>query len=122
MVELKQLITEAKPHWCPGCGDFGLLMGVRQAISELGIPPENVVIASGIGCASHLPNYVQTYGIHSIHGRSLPVATGVKLANPELTVLMYAGDGDGYGIGMGHFIHSVRRNVDMTYMVARSEE
>ena len=121
MVDVKQLATPIKPHWCPGCGDFGLLMGVKQAISELNLEPEKVAIASGIGCSSHLPNYVQTFGIHSIHGRSLPVATGVKLANPDLTVLIYGGDGDGYGIGMGHFIHTIKRNIDITYIVADNQ-
>lgn len=108
---------EVAPDWCPGCGDFGVLRAVQGAAAGLGIPPHELMIVSGIGCSSNLPGFVNAYGLHSIHGRSLPVATGVKLANPELTVLVTGGDGDGYGIGAGHLVHAARRNVDLTYVV-----
>jgi len=106
-----------KAQWCPGCGDFAMLTGVKSALAELGIPPHMSVVSSGIGCSSKLPNYTRTYGFEGIHGRSLPVASGIKLANHELTVIDVGGDGDGYGIGVGHFVHIMRRNYDLTYVV-----
>ncbi len=104
-------------QWCLACGDFGILLSIKNAIAELGINPKDVVIASGIGCSGKLPHYIKTYGFEGLHGRALPAASGIKLANDDLTVIAVGGDGDGYGIGMGHFIHSLRRNINMTYMV-----
>src|SRR5580765_820595 len=103
--------------WCPGCGDFGVLKGVKQGAAKAGVASKDLVIVSGIGCSSNLPGYVHSYGVHSLHGRAVAVATGIKLANTDLKVVITGGDGDGYGIGVGHFIHSVRRNLDMTYIV-----
>src|ERR1700688_5232134 len=105
------------PDWCPGCGDFGVLAAVEKALVELQIPSDNVVTISGIGCSSNFPGYINTYGMHTLHGRALAVATGVKLANHELTVLVTGGDGDGFGIGGNHFVHCMRRNVDLLYIV-----
>ena len=106
-----------KPDWCPKCGDFGVLSCLQKAISGLGVAPKDVLVVSGIGCSSNLPGFFKAYGFHGIHGRALPLATGMKLANPDLTVVVTGGDGDGYGIGMGHFIHTVRRNLNLTYCV-----
>jgi len=108
---------EVEPDWCPGCGDFGVLRAVQSAAAGLGIAPHELMIVSGIGCSSNLPGFVHAYGLHSLHGRALPVATGVKLANPDLTVLVTGGDGDGFGIGAGHLVHAARRNVRLTYLV-----
>jgi len=105
------------PDWCPGCGDFGVLRSVQTAAGRLGIKPENLVIVSGIGCSSNLPGFIHAYGVHSLHGRSVPVATGLHLANTDLKVVITGGDGDGYGIGVGHLIHAMRRNLDVTYVV-----
>ncbi|MGH6702576.1 MAG: 2-oxoacid:ferredoxin oxidoreductase subunit beta [Bradyrhizobium sp.] len=114
MADLKGKVD---PDWCPGCGDFGVLAALQKALVELRIPLYNVVTISGIGCSSNLPGYINTYGMHTLHGRGLAVATGLKLANHELTVLVTGGDGDGFGIGGNHFVHSMRRNVDLLYMV-----
>lgn len=105
------------PDWCPGCGDFGVLAALQKALVELQIPTHNIVTISGIGCSSNLPGYMNTYGMHTLHGRALAVATGLKLANHELTVIVTGGDGDGFGIGGNHFVHSMRRNVDLLYIV-----
>jgi len=105
------------PDWCPGCGDFGVLAALQKALVELQIPLHNVVTISGIGCSSNLPGYINTYGMHTLHGRALAVATGVKLANHHLTVIVTGGDGDGFGIGGNHFLHTMRRNVDLLYVV-----
>jgi len=105
------------PDWCPGCGDFGVLAAVQKALVELQIPKHEVATISGIGCSSNFPGFIETYGMHTLHGRSLPVATGMKLANHAMTVLVTGGDGDGFGIGCNHFIHTIRRNVDLTYIV-----
>jgi len=105
------------PDWCPGCGDFGVLRALQTALSDLGILPKDALIVSGIGCSSNLPGFIQAYGFHGLHGRAVPVACGAKLANPELTVIVTGGDGDGYGIGAGHFLHVMRRNIDITYIV-----
>ncbi len=107
----------AEPDWCPGCGDFGVLIALKQAIVELGLYPHEVMTVSGIGCSSNLPGYVNAYGMHTLHGRSLAVATGAQLANHKLKTSAAGGDGDGYGIGGNHFIHTMRRNVDLTYIV-----
>jgi len=106
-----------KQNWCPGCGDFSVQAAIQRALGNLGRAPHEVVIVSGIGCSSRLPGYINAYGFHSIHGRSLPLAQGVKLANPALTVLACGGDGDGFAIGLGHTIHAMRRDLDITYIV-----
>jgi len=105
------------PDWCPGCGDFSVLNALQTALFELGLKPHQVLVISGIGCSSNLPGFINTYGMHTLHGRSLAVATGAKLANHDLTVICTGGDGDGYGIGGNHFLHTMRRNVDLTYIV-----
>ncbi len=105
------------PDWCPGCGDFGVLAAVQKALVELQIPKHEVATISGIGCSSNFPGFIDTYGMHTLHGRSLAVATGFKLANHAMTVLVTGGDGDGFGIGGNHFMHTTRRNVDLTYIV-----
>lgn len=110
-----------KPTWCPGCGDFGVIAGVERAVKALGIPPHELLIVSGIGCSSNLPHFLSSYGFHAIHGRAIAVATGAKLANHALHVLVTGGDGDGYGIGVGHLIHAMRRNLDLTYVVMNNE-
>jgi 2-oxoglutarate ferredoxin oxidoreductase subunit beta len=109
--------ADLKPVWCPGCGDFGVVASVYQALAKLNLDPDNTVFVSGIGCSSRLPGYINTYGFNTIHGRALPVATGVKLANPALTVIVTGGDGDGFAIGTNHFVHTARRNVDLTYLM-----
>jgi 2-oxoglutarate ferredoxin oxidoreductase subunit beta len=112
----KDFKAELHPVWCPGCGDFGVVAAVYQALAKLNLDPDRTVIVSGIGCSSRLPGYVNTYSFNAIHGRALPIATGIKLANPELTVVVVGGDGDGFAIGTGHFVHAARRNVDITYV------
>lgn len=114
---LKDFKSEVDPIWCPGCGDFGVLQALQRALAELGRPPHEVAIVSGIGCSSRLPAYTSAYGFHGVHGRALPVATGLKLARPDLEVIAVGGDGDGYSIGGNHFLHAARRNVDLTYVV-----
>jgi 2-oxoglutarate/2-oxoacid ferredoxin oxidoreductase subunit beta len=114
---VKDLKGHADPEWCPGCGDFGVLHALKQAIAELGLYPDEVLTISGIGCSSNLPGFINTYGMHTLHGRSLAVATGAQLANHKLKVIVTGGDGDGYGIGGNHFLHTMRRNVDLTYIV-----
>lgn len=109
------------PIWCPGCGDFGVLSSFYKAISELHIPPEQMVVVSGIGCSSRFPAFVHAYGFHGTHGRALPLATGVKMARPELKVVTVGGDGDAFSIGMGHIPHAIRRNVDITYIIMDNE-
>jgi 2-oxoglutarate ferredoxin oxidoreductase subunit beta len=120
-VTLKDLEADVHPDWCPGCGDFGVLKSIKEAIVELRIPPHEVLIVSGIGCSSNLPGFVRAYGVHSLHGRAVPVATGAALANQALHVIAVGGDGDGFGIGMGHFIHAMRRNLNLTYIVMDNE-
>jgi 2-oxoglutarate ferredoxin oxidoreductase subunit beta len=117
LLTVKEMKGKVEPDWCPGCGDFGVLNALKQAIVELGLYPHEVMTISGIGCSSNLPGYINTYGMHTLHGRSLAVATGAALANHELKVVVTGGDGDGYGIGGNHFLHSMRRNVDLTYIV-----
>jgi len=116
-VTLADLKGKVDPDWCPGCGDFGVLAAIQKALVELQIPNHDVVAISGIGCSSNLPGFLNTYGMHTLHGRALAVATGLKLANHRLTVLVTGGDGDGFGIGGNHFIHTMRRNVDLLYIV-----
>src|SRR6266571_5699324 len=109
--------SKVHPDWCPGCGDFSLLSALQTALFELGLQPHQVVVISGIGCSSNLPGFINTYGMHTLHGRSLAVGTGVKMGNHELKVICVGGDGDGYGIGGNHLLHTMRRNVDLTYIV-----
>lgn len=113
--------SEVKPVWCPGCGDYSVLGAITKALAELSIPPESVALVSGIGCSSRLPAYTNVFGFHGVHGRALPIATGIKVSRPELTVIASGGDGDGFSIGGNHFLHACRRNVDMTYIVMDNE-
>ena len=106
-----------KPIWCPGCGDYTVLSAVTKALALVQRPPHEVAVVSGIGCSSRIPAYTNCYGFHGVHGRSLAAATGLKVARPDLTVLVASGDGDGYSIGGNHFLHACRRNVDLTYIV-----
>src|SRR5438874_4084819 len=114
---IQEYKTEVHVDWCPGCGDFGSLRSFQQAFFQLQIPPHRIAMISGIGCSGKTPHYVDTYGVHTLHGRALPVATGAKLANHQLTVVAVGGDGDGYGIGAGYFVNAGRRNLDLTYIV-----
>jgi len=109
--------TDVFADWCPGCGDFGIMTALQMAFAELGLEPHQVVIVSGIGCSGKEPHNVKAYGVHTLHGRTLPFATGIKVANPELVVLAIGGDGDGLGIGAGHFVNTGRRNLDITYII-----
>ena len=118
---IKEMDGLVHPDWCPGCGDFGVLKSIKEAIVALGIAPHEVLVVSGIGCSSNLPGFIHAYGVHSLHGRALPVASGAALANHALHVIAVGGDGDGYGIGMGHFIHAMRRNLNVTYIVMDNE-
>ena len=113
--------SDIKPTWCPGCGDFGVIAALEMALKRLKIPPHETVIVSGIGCSSNLPHFLNTYGFHGIHGRSLPVAEGIRWANHGLNVIVTGGDGDGFGIGAGHFVHAMRRNVKLTYVTMDNE-
>lgn len=117
----KAFNNHVKSTWCPGCGDFGILTAIKQALAELGIHPHEAAIVSGIGCGSKLPDYMYANGFMTIHGRPLPVATGVRLANPDLTVLVVDGDGDAYGIGGNHFLHACRRNPDIAHIVQNNQ-
>ena len=109
--------TDVFADWCPGCGDFGIMTSLQMALAELGLQPYQVVIVSGIGCSGKEPHNIKAYGVHTLHGRALPFATGIKVANPELEVLAIGGDGDGLGIGAGHFVNTGRRNLDITYII-----
>ena len=119
--EIKTREVTVDPDWCAGCGDFGVLRGLKNATTGKEIMPHEMLVVSGIGCSSNLPGFIYSYGVHSLHGRSVPLATGAKLANHNLKVVITGGDGDGYGIGIGHFIHSMRRNFDLTYVVMNNE-
>ncbi|MFB6171626.1 MAG: thiamine pyrophosphate-dependent enzyme [Haloarculaceae archaeon] len=112
---------EPQPTWCPGCGDFGVLKALKQAMPEVGRTPEETLLVTGIGCSGKLSSYFESYGFHAIHGRSLPIARAAKLANPGLEVIAAGGDGDGYGIGGNHFVHTARENHDITYIVFNNE-
>jgi 2-oxoglutarate ferredoxin oxidoreductase subunit beta len=109
--------SDLKPIWCPGCGDFGVVTAITRALASVGRPPHEIAFVSGIGCSSRIPGYTTAYGFNTVHGRSLPIAQGIKLANPELLVLVASGDGDGFSIGGGHVPHVIRRNIDLTYIV-----
>src|SRR5713101_4547062 len=104
-------------RWCPGCGDYSILAQMKKVLPTLGIPPEKTVFVSGIGCSSRFPYYLNTYGLHGIHGRAPAIATGLKMARPELTVFVVTGDGDGLSIGGNHLIHALRRNVDLKILL-----
>lgn len=121
MSDIKLFRNEEKPTWCPGCGDFGILASLQQAFTDLDLYPHQVCLVSGIGCGSKLPYYMRANGYDSLHGRALPVATGIKLGNHDLKVIVISGDGDGYGIGGNHFIHTMRRNPDMTHIVENNQ-
>jgi len=114
---IADITTTEAPTWCPGCGDFSIAAAIKKAIIELGLKEEDTFISSGIGCGSKTPRYIKTYGFEGLHGRSIPVASAVKIVNPDLNVIAIAGDGDTYGIGGNHFIHSMRRNLDITLIV-----
>ena len=117
MATIKDFRVSEKATWCPGCGHFTVLASLQNAAASAGLEPHNMVLVSGIGCSGKISQHFGSYGFHSLHGRSLPVAIGTKLANHDLTVVAAGGDGDGYGIGIGHFMHALRRNIDMTYIV-----
>ena len=109
--------TNVYVDWCPGCGDFGILSALQMAIAELGLEPHKVVVVSGIGNSGKTPHFIKANGVHTLHGRLLPFAMGIKIANPDLEVIGVGGDGDGLGIGAGHFVNAGRRNIDMTYLI-----
>ncbi len=117
MTTAKDYRSDLKPVWCSGCGDYGVLKGLTQALADLDIAPEKLAVISGIGCSSRLPGYTRSYAFNSIHGRALPIATGLKVARPDMTTVVVGGDGDGFSIGLGHIPHAIRRNVDLMYAV-----
>ena len=117
----KDWTSDQEVRWCPGCGDYGILTAVQMLMPELGIAAENVVFVSGIGCSSRFPYYMNTYGIHSIHGRAPAVATGIAVARPDLDVWVVTGDGDGLSIGGNHLIHALRRNVNLTILMFNNQ-
>src|SRR5205809_1609217 len=117
----KDFQTDQEVRWCPGCGDYAILSAVQSVFPELGIRRENFVVVSGIGCSSRFPYYMNTYGFHSIHGRAPTLATGLKVARPDLQVWVITGDGDGLSIGGNHLIHAVRRNVDLKIILFNNE-
>lgn len=120
-LKAKDYKSDVKPIWCAGCGHFAVLSAITKALAHLSLPREQVALVSGIGCSSRLPAYTQVYGFHGIHGRALPIATGLKAARDDLTVLVTGGDGDGFSIGGNHFMHACRRNLDLTYIVMDNE-
>lgn len=117
MATFKDFRNDVKPNWCPGCGDFSVQAAIQRAVAAVGVEPHELALISGIGCSGRISGYINSYGVHAIHGRALPYAQGVKMANRDLTVVAAGGDGDGFAIGMGHTIHAIRRNIDMTYIV-----
>jgi 2-oxoglutarate ferredoxin oxidoreductase subunit beta len=120
-LKAKDFKSDQEIRWCPGCGDYSIIAGVQAVLADIGVARENVVMVSGIGCSSRFPYYMETYGFHSIHGRANAIATGVKVANPDLQVWVITGDGDGLSIGGNHMIHSLRRNVDMKIILFNNE-
>lgn len=121
MVSAADFQGKVRPDWCPACGNFAQLTAIRSALADLGVEPKDTVVASGIGCSSNLPEFIKAYGFHGIHGRSLPVASAVKWMNPELTVIAYGGDGDGFFEGTQHLFHTAKRNVNITYIVSDNQ-
>lgn len=117
MSTFKDFRNTIKPNWCPGCGDFSVQAAIQRAAANQGIEPHELAVVSGIGCSGRLSGYINAYGLHGIHGRALPIAQGLKMANRDLNVIATGGDGDGFAIGMGHTVHSIRRNIDVTYIV-----
>ncbi|MFV9509770.1 2-oxoacid:ferredoxin oxidoreductase subunit beta [Tepidibacillus sp. LV47] len=117
MATFKDFRNDVKPNWCPGCGDFAVQAAIQKAAANVGLEPENFAIVSGIGCSGRISGYINAYGFHGIHGRALPIAQGLKMANRNLTVMAAGGDGDGFAIGTNHTIHAIRRNIDITYVV-----
>ena len=120
-LKAKDFKSKIDPDWCAGCGDFGVLKTLQKVCAELGIRPHEIVTVSGIGCSSNFPGFFNAYGMHTLHGRSLPVASGLKLANHKLNVIVTGGDGDGYGIGGNHLTHIARRNIDLPYLVMNNQ-
>ncbi|RLE37866.1 2-oxoacid ferredoxin oxidoreductase [Candidatus Woesearchaeota archaeon] len=120
-MKLEELNTSTTPTWCPGCGNYGILSAMKNAIVKLGIKSKDLVITSGIGCSGKVPYWIRCYGFNGLHGRPLPLAVAIKLVNPELTVIAHGGDGDGYSEGTNHFIHTMRRNIDITYVVHNNQ-
>lgn len=121
MSEVKDFASPVRPTWCPGCGNFGILNALKKALASLDLEPRQVLLVSGIGCGSKLPDYTKANGFMGIHGRALPIATGAKLANHELKVIAAHGDGDGYGIGGNHFLHTMRRNMDLVDIIQNNQ-
>jgi 2-oxoglutarate ferredoxin oxidoreductase subunit beta len=117
----KDYKSEVKPTWCPGCGDFGVLNATYRGMAGMKLSPDRTVVVSGIGCSSRFPHFLKTFGFHSVHGRALPVAQGLKMARPDLTVVAVGGDGDFFSIGVGHLIHAALRNIDITVVVMDNE-
>ncbi|WP_274361384.1 2-oxoacid:ferredoxin oxidoreductase subunit beta [Paenibacillus thermotolerans] len=117
MATFKDFRNNIKPNWCPGCGDFSVQAAIQRAAANIGLEPESLAVVSGIGCSGRISGYINAYGFHGVHGRALPIAQGLKMANRELTVIASGGDGDGFAIGMSHTIHAIRRNINVTYIV-----
>jgi len=117
MVEVKDYQSPVRPTWCKGCGDYGIWNSLKSALAELDLAPHEVLMVSGIGCGSKTPDYTHVNGLHTLHGRALPPATGARLANHEMKVICVHGDGDGYGMGLGHMMHAARRNIDIVDVV-----
>ncbi|MEX2355503.1 MAG: 2-oxoacid:ferredoxin oxidoreductase subunit beta [Thermaerobacterales bacterium] len=120
-VTVKDFAGDVRPTWCPGCGDFGILNALKKSLADEQIAPHEVMVVSGIGCGSKITDYIHANGFMTLHGRPLPVATGIKLANPDLQVVIINGDGDAYGIGGNHFIHTCRRNLNLTHIVENNQ-
>jgi 2-oxoglutarate ferredoxin oxidoreductase subunit beta len=117
----KDYKSEVKPTWCPGCGDFGVLNATYRALATMKLVPDQTVVVSGIGCSSRFPHFMKTFGFHTVHGRALPIAQGLKMARPDLTVVTVGGDGDMFSIGAGHLIHAALRNIDITVVIMDNE-
>lgn len=116
-LKAKDYRSGIEPVWCTGCGDYGVLKGLTQALADIEVAPDRLAVISGIGCSSRLPGYTKSYAFNSIHGRALPIASGLKIARPEITTIVVGGDGDGFSIGLGHLPHAIRRDIDLTYAV-----
>lgn len=117
MATFKDFRNQVRPNWCPGCGDFSVQAAIQRAAANAGLEPDQLAVVSGIGCSGRISGYIHSYGFHATHGRALPLAQGLKMANRDLTVIASGGDGDGFAIGMGHTVHAIRRNIDITYIV-----